>query len=828
MRCLIYMLGILGVFFLAISIAHAVELEKEVVIIESHSHITGPWEGGQYCETQKRKRGWTNLCRSENLEFELPQDLDISKIKEATIAGWGYGFPSGDGMKYFVNKGCNVSYEDDCTDTEMVTRRAPGKCEWVHHNGYQPTKCQYPPEARDKWCDGSKCKYEVYACVGDIYTKTMYNCNWTAEGSIYFQKEKYYYGNPTGKSIPTSSLKPGLNTLGLARISEDKTLHMDKVSLLYTIEVECVEDSDCNDSTYCGEDNKCYENYIPPTPEPNEQEMMGFKPASGSGSDTQIGSQQTDNAIIYGSALAAGLASVGVLGLVTWKNRSTIQMQLNQMSSSLNRANTSMENLNACIATDTNVTSTFADIFPDNSLAKIARYWGYEFEAAKEWVTGTAIPKLKEGWNGLAENPKDVLKEGLISVATAHLVVYSAIASSLSNAKDDPVGWLSSGANKIGSAIKSGATAYWNALKDDPLRTLGKTAITIASVLGIVGGIILAPVTGGGSLALTYAGYAGLAGAGMIFAQGSYEGLKAKTEEERKQLATEHVDDLIWIPSGAIGGAQSLKLGTAIKPTGIIKLSTKDLTRIGVKAGGSVDDVMELSQTRAFVLKAKEGTGFFKALKSLGYIKEIPKKGVYYFENTDLMKSLSLKSAKAVQWHEAGHITQAKGLIKAPSWAWRNNDIAESIADKFASKFVGSKALIRATPEHDGRWLRMFNLKQIKNSVKIPVWLNKPLIAYKAPVLFGATVLKQSSNSSGNSGNNTTSSGNKTSTVKSTVTKAASTVKTTVTKAVNTVKSTVTKAASTVKSAVTKAANTVKKAVSNVAKKITSVFKKKK
>lgn len=122
--------------------------------------------------------------------------------------------------------------------------------------------------------------------------------------------------------------------------------------------------------------------------------------------------------------------------------------------------------------------------------------------------------------------------------------------SAVNNFMQDPFGNIYSGVSGL-------FNSYINALKNNPIDTLAKTALVAAGLLTVIstGGFSLLPLS------------AVLAAGGMItiFAQESYEFMNAKNDEELKRLATDDVDDLLWIAGGALDFAMDIKLLNALK-----------------------------------------------------------------------------------------------------------------------------------------------------------------------------------------------------------------------------------------------------------------------
>jgi len=319
----------------------------------------------------------------------------------------------------------------------------------------------------------------------------------------------------------------------------------------------------------------------------------------------------------------------------------------------------------------------------------------------------------------LLTNPVGTITDDTKTILDGLNVVKDLIAARAYNMITNPIGTITGDMNAVAGAVNS----YVEAFKKDPVDTFAKTMIAGAAVAGIVGGAVLAPITGGGSLVLTAAGIASLTGAGLIAGNEVYQYATAKTEDELKQKATDdNWDDALWMVGGLLQGTQMLKLGTAIKPAGVIEATSDDIRYAAVTAGVEPDKIVRLRNAPAFVDWGN--SNLIKSFEKMKLIKNVDYSKVYYVENIDRIIDFD---RLVVEWHEGGHILHMNNYVEIPKWIATKQINAEAVADNIASIFVGRNAIIN---EKSGYWLRMNNLQPFKDNVQIPSWIDTPWSKY--------------------------------------------------------------------------------------------------
>ncbi len=269
--------------------------------------------------------------------------------------------------------------------------------------------------------------------------------------------------------------------------------------------------------------------------------------------------------------------------------------------------------------------------------SKVGRGWGASlgetwngitnfFGSAADFIGNT----IENGIQAIKEDPSNLLyltPFGGIKYAWDNR---ESINNGIKSFLDHPLESLTSigtgivkGINAIGNGIVNLGKMYVDALINNPIDTLAKTAMTVGGLLIAGAGIILS-LTGIGSIAgvpLTAIG-AGMVAAGMttIIIQNSYEYATAETEEQLMERAKANSDDNLWLAFGALDlamyGITLRTAGTAIKIAG----KTDDGVAI-IKAGSKIEYVDEVTGVTK-TIKLSKDTPIDELASALGKSKE--------------------------------------------------------------------------------------------------------------------------------------------------------------------------------------------------------------
>ncbi len=217
-----------------------------------------------------------------------------------------------------------------------------------------------------------------------------------------------------------------------------------------------------------------------------------------------------------------------------------------------------------------------------------------------------------------------------------------------------------------------------------------KTVGIVAGVAATIVGIAAAPVTGGGSLALTALGIAMIASGVAVGVKESYEYTEAKTKKELDRDAKDDVDEILYVPMTIISGGGTFKIGR------ISSLTKKD-----------VDFYVELEEPKIAPSGKKfRYVGGIKTTEGTEIIETAATDGRYYVENIYYKKVLTKAGKLGLEAHEAyGEAAIEKGIVKLPPWveSLENRDkglyslLRDISADKAAARFVGREAVVQSS-----------------------------------------------------------------------------------------------------------------------------------
>jgi|GEM_PF-3534720 len=260
------------------------------------------------------------------------------------------------------------------------------------------------------------------------------------------------------------------------------------------------------------------------------------------------------------------------------------------------------------------------------------------------------------------------------------------IAGVLPYALEDTINYITMPFRAAASLVVGTYNYLSNEWKRDPWDGLWKTVGIVAGLAATVIGIVGAPVTGGASLALTALGVTMVASAVAVAGKESYEYTQAKTKKELFNLATDDTDEIVFVPSMAIGGCHTTRIGLISR---LEYYPTK---------GTYVD-----KYGRTYVLTPDNKKIYIAATD-----------GKYYVENPYYRRTLTPAGGRGLEAHEAyGEAAKLKGIVKPPKLLRDdliNYELGPEISvDKAASRFVGRKPIIESTIIKNGKHLNWWD-----------------------------------------------------------------------------------------------------------------------